>query len=122
MNILLKYYDLYKKEGLDDIKEVIESTEEYKKDNNIYEEYFNEFIIKTNNNNDYITGSNLRCNFELWIKRYKTGYHYDSKDTKIKFNILFGEEEKVISSIPNVKSFRGWKGYKMSIDNDNIFI
>ena len=121
VNMLLKYYYIYIKEGLKDIEEVIDSTEEYKKDNNIYEEYFNEFIIKTDNNFDYIIGSDLRSNFELWIKRYKTGNIYDNKTAKKKFNELFKEDEKVISSIPDVKSFRGWKKYKMVNINDNSF-
>ena len=90
-----------------------------KKDNNMYEEYFKKFIIETDNNFDYIIGSDLRSNFELWIKRYKPGNIYENKTAKQKFNELFKEDEKVISSIPDVKSFRGWRKYKMVNINSN---
>lgn len=127
MNILLQYYELYTKEGLIDIPEVMETTEEYKKEDNFYDEFIKDNIEKTNDKEDYIVWTDLKKSFEGW---YFDNYHKTppkGKDIKKYFETkYFKDDEKLLKitlkNTDNDKNnivIRGWKGYK--IINNDIF-
>jgi P4 family phage/plasmid primase-like protien len=80
LNILIRYYRLYKKEGLLDIPEIMESTDKYKKDSDFFQDFTDEYIEKTNFATDYIEWNTLKRTFEKW---YNVNYHKSPPNTKI---------------------------------------
>lgn len=115
MNLLLGYYELYTKEGLKDIDEVMQTTEEYKKEDNFYEEYIKESIEK--NDDENIIWSELKKSFEGW---YFSNYHKNppkGKEIKKYFESKFFKKEEKPFTIDK-KTYRGWCGYKLLYNDE----
>jgi P4 family phage/plasmid primase-like protien len=119
MNILLKYFAEYMKNGLKDIPEVMQSTEQYKYEDDFYNEFSKSYIVKSDDKS-FIKWADLRANFDYW---YNSNYHKippKMKESKQYFEKnVFGKEEKqhMIDSEKNFK-IRGWIGYKCTYDKD----
>jgi P4 family phage/plasmid primase-like protien len=120
MNILLKYFAEYIKEGLNDIPEVMQSTDEYKDTDDFYKEFTKEYITKTDNKNDYIKFSTLKTDFEHW---YHKNFHKippKMKEIKQYFEkkIFMSEEKQYMIDSKSNHKIRGWIGYKCTYDPD----
>ena len=111
MNILIINYGIYKQEKLKDIPEIMESTNEYKEENDPIIEYKNEFIEYTGNEKDYIKWTILKKEYEDWYRmKYKMNISKNIKE-EIENKIFDGIEEKPIRI--NDKTIRGWNKYKI---------
>ncbi len=112
MIILLNYWKKYQSEGLKDIKDVVESTNKYKKDNDFYQEYIDEFI--KDDNECHIKWTTLLEHFNDWLKDNYKDRKINSKDIKKAFiDKIFKKDDKPIKI--NNTNIRGWKGYKMQL-------
>ncbi len=68
MSILIKRFKNYKINGLLEPSKVTEFTAEYQKDSDIYFEFIDYFLFKTDNNNDVIDIVGLHNLFKNWFK------------------------------------------------------
>jgi hypothetical protein len=107
------------KNGLKDIPEVLQTTEQYKHEDDFYNDFVKSYIIKSDDKS-YIKWTDLKSDFEYW---YNSNYHKTPpkmKETKQYFEKkVFDKEEKqyMIDSEKNLK-IRGWIGYKCTYDRD----
>jgi len=109
--LLLKYWKKYQKEGLKDIEDILESTNKYKKENDFYQDYINEYIEE--NENGYIQWTSLSKHFSKWLKDNYKDKIVSTKDSKKSFiNKLFKCDDRVIKIDDDV-TIRGWKKYKL---------
>jgi P4 family phage/plasmid primase-like protien len=125
LHILIDYFRIYMVEGLIDIPEIMETTEKYQKDSDYYREFADSSIAETNNKSDGILWSDLKSSFEDW---YRINYNNVIPNVKItkKYFIdnVFNAVEPSNVRFPTESSnkgklFFGWRGYKLSSDNDN---
>jgi len=117
LNILIKYYRLYKTEGLPDIPEIIASTDLYKKDSDYFREFSDDHIEITHDDNDFIIMAPLHSAFNKW---YSSNYHKNppnSKEIKKYFTSLFNSESSQFRA--NSIRYYGWKRAKL-INLDKI--
>ena len=108
--LLTKVYTIYKKEGLIPPPEIIEHTKKYQNDMNPFICYANEYLEKTDDDNDYIELRDLYKRFCGWL------YNKSNKN-----NIDYSSIQKVaqafskyyFESIPNTdgKSYK-WSGFR----------
>ena len=112
----IKHWKLYQIEGLNDIEEVIESTQIYKDNNDPYQEFITEYIIKQENN--IIQWTDLQSKYEKWFVNMYKNKPANGKQIKQAFiEKLFDIDCGPVTL--NKKSYRGWKGYKLIDDDDN---
>ena len=121
INILIKYYGIYKNEKLKDIPEIMESTNEYKEENDPIIEFKNEHIEFTDNEYDGVQWTTLKEEYEKWYRRIYKNEIKDFKKLKeqIEEKIFDGTKEKPVDiKIKNEgkdkrKKIRGWIKYKI---------
>lgn len=97
--LINKYYPKYKKDGLIEPKKVIERTDKYKKDVDIYYEFMTENLIKTGNDKDSESFAAIFTIFKGWYKEYYdinnppkkslTGY-FESIDIRMSGGTVYG--------------------------------
>lgn len=90
--LLNKYYPLYKDQGITEPRSVIEHTDKYKKDVDIYYEFMSENLVQTGNQKDSESFAAIFSTFKSWYKEYYdhhnppkknlTGY-FESLDIKM---------------------------------------
>jgi len=68
MSILIKRFQNYKINGLTEPSKVTSFTSEYQKDSDVYLEFINYYIVKSENANDSIDTSQLYFVFKQWLK------------------------------------------------------
>jgi len=116
MNILIDHYKLFVDEGLDDIKEIIDSTNEYKFAENIYAQFIDEHLQNTEDKKNYIVWTELKNEYDCW---YKENYHKippNAKEIKKYFEEnVFKKTESSYTS--EGKRFRGWLNWQLIINN-----
>jgi len=114
MNILIDHYKLFKEEGLEDIKEVLDATNEYKLAEDIYAEFVKEYLTNTNDKDDYIVWTALKQSYETW---YKDNYHKtlpNAKEIKKYFEDNVFKKECVVFKVKG-NTYRGWTEFKFNI-------
>jgi P4 family phage/plasmid primase-like protien len=114
MNILLEYYRIYKIDGLKDIKEIMDSTNEYKNDENVYTEFIDTYIKKTDNKDDYIVWTELKDKYEKWFQKEFYKNPPKSKEIKNYFEkyVFMCEMDFINVQIDKKwKKIRGWNKF-----------
>ena len=111
MNELIKYYNIYKKEKLEEIK--------IKKDyNELFNEYVESYIIKTKNINDMVKWTDIKIHFKNWIYN-KLDKQISSLLYKKDFETYFRETEHLVrSKNTKRKQFHGWNYFKFIYASD----
>jgi P4 family phage/plasmid primase-like protien len=115
--MLIKYYKKYKEEGLIEPEEIMKYTQEYEMENNKYQGFYDEYIIK--DTKTAIKWSDLLSNYTTWFKLNKEDKMESVKEIKKRFESLFGG--LTVKSVRNEdkQMIKGWKGYRLKeIDED----
>jgi P4 family phage/plasmid primase-like protien len=108
--LLLKYYKLYKENGLNPTNKVLQYTNKYKNENDYFKEFADQYIEK--NENSFIIWTDLKDTFLDWFSENKGTKLPQTKQIKEYFEKnIFMEEEK-LKSIKNNK-IRGWLNWKL---------
>ena len=114
MLLFLEYYKKYCEVGLTETQSIINSTKKYKKQNNFYSDFIDEYLIKSDG--DHVIWSDLKSMIMEWYKINIGNDTPKAKDIKTYFETkIFKCDEKVFKS--NGTTFRGWNGYKL-LSND----
>ncbi len=123
ISYLIEYYKLYLKEGLKEPKEIMDNLNDYRKKQNkfeiFYEEYFKELIVEDIENKKGAKWSDIFNEYKKWHIEY---YPSDRIDKNIKVREYFEKEvfNKEISVFKiDGRPIRGWKGYAISDKNSN---
>lgn len=83
MSLLVEIYKLYKYEGIDPTpSEVTKHTEQYQNDSDLFTEWLNNNIVRTNDEEEYLTITQIYDNYKDWIR---TEGRLNEKITKNKF-------------------------------------
>ncbi len=90
--LLTKYYPLYKNNSIKEPKIVLEHTERYKKESDIFHEYINESLTKTGKEKDYVPINLVYSSFRGWYKEAYMGKALPSR----KDFILYLENHDII--------------------------
>ena len=77
--LLTKYYPLYKNKGIAEPDLVMEHTERYREESDIFREYINQFLVKTGKDNDYVPINLAYNTFKFWYKEAYMGKAIPSK-------------------------------------------
>jgi P4 family phage/plasmid primase-like protien len=102
--LLLKYYQIYKSNGLKPTNKVLQYTNKYKSENDFYKEFADQFIKK--DEKSYIVWTTLKETFLDWFSENKGNKFPQTKHIKEYFEKnIFMEEEK--STSLNKFKFRG---------------
>jgi P4 family phage/plasmid primase-like protien len=121
MFILLEYWKDYQVNGIPDIKEVMQATNEYKKDNDFYQEYIDEFIeVDTEG---VIKWTVLLAHFNDWyFDNYKKRAP-KTREVKDAFIAkIFGQEIRQNWMKKEKVNVKGWGGFKLLEDNiDDLY-
>ena len=108
INVLIKYYNIYENEGLEDIPEIINETKEYI--NDFTQEFIDKYIVKDINGK--IKWTTLKERIEL----YYTNKNIIVQDSmSIKQSVIkkiFNNQDSTPIKIDD-HSTRGWYGYKL---------
>jgi P4 family phage/plasmid primase-like protien len=91
MAILIHIFAEYKKNGLVEPKEVTKFTDKYQESSDVYLEFLNESIEKTDDKNDYLTINAMYCIFKSW---FKEGYSDRKAPGKREFKDYIVEKYK----------------------------
>jgi P4 family phage/plasmid primase-like protien len=82
MGMLVHYYRRYKKNGLVHPALVMEHTNEYRKKCDIFQDFMNDYLEKTNDENSYICLGKLHTNMRTWYKSNYDGKCPNKKDLR----------------------------------------
>ena len=108
--LLLKYYKLYKENGLKTTNKVLQYTNKYKNENDFYKEFADQFIEK--NEESLIIWTELKDIFLDWFLENKGTKLPQMKQIKEYFEKnIFMEKEKPIKK--NQVLIRGWFGWSI---------
>ena len=108
MLLLIEYCHKYLKHGLVFPKGVEKQTAKYKESVDCYENFFDETIIKKEN--DAVSWTTIRQLFVSWYKENINEKTPNAKEIKKYFITKFGENDKKCRDIEN-NQVRGWKGW-----------
>lgn len=113
MSILIDRFRNYKINGLIEPAKVTQFTLEYQKNSDIYLEFINDNIIKTNNPNDTLGIRNIYKAFKIWFRECKSDKcTIDQKELKKHIQDKLGLFNKLNKLV----------GYKLlDIDSDDIY-
>ncbi|GAG30159.1 unnamed protein product, partial [marine sediment metagenome] len=95
---------------MEDIPEIMDDTEEYKKEGDYYAEFVEEMIVKTGDKSDRIPTLELKDRFLEWLRRYFREHNIKEslplkKDIKKALEDILGEETRMRVDSKNSK---GW--------------
>lgn len=109
MNELIQYYNIYEKEKIDNLDELTKIKNILNSDyNNIFKEYTDIYIIKTNDIDDIVKWTELKIHFKNWMFS-KTNKQLSSVAFKKDFEAFFGVPERMVrSKYTNRTQIRGW--------------
>jgi hypothetical protein len=111
MKILLEHWKYFQDGGLVDVNEIITTTEKYKNDNDIYQEFIDEYIVVDNKSG--IKWTNLQSEFVKWYNNSYKKISPNTKEIKQAFiDKLFKCKDTSIRI--NGEIIRGWCGYKFN--------
>lgn len=112
MGLLVHYYNtVYRQEGLIEPIEVMNATNEYQAVNDHYQEFINEYFIKTGIPTDRITVDESYEEFRIWFR----DYHSESKlPSKTMFRTNISE------AVGKLKNNKYWSNFKMRVKNDDF--
>jgi phage/plasmid-associated DNA primase len=106
--LLLKYYKLYKENGLKPTNKLLQYTNKYKNENDFYKEFADQYIEKSDNS--FIIWTDLKDTFLDWFTENKGMKLPQIKQIKEYFEKnIFMEKEKPIKK--NQVLIRGWVGW-----------
>ena len=109
MALLLKYYSIYRKEGVKEPKEVLDITKKYRCYNDLYTEFANEKIIE--NPSGVLKIKEAYDEFKYWYKEnYNDNKCPKNKEFKTQLDKIFG----INKSKPNEI-----KGISLKPDDDD---
>lgn len=91
--------------------EVVQATNNYRKENDNMREYFDARILETNNAKDIIGKRSIWKDFKIWFREFNEGKAYP-KNTKL-YEFLEGKLGK------DKFSSKGWKGIVFKRENEN---
>jgi len=124
MSILIRYYGIYKKEGLTEPEEVLIATNRYKTDNDKFNEFFDKTIVEDNNNIENFKDIYSQMSY-WWSMNYNNVKIPDVKELKRSLKTKYGlEKEKLVNGIIkygfNVRFINNNESYNTSesIDDD----
>lgn len=103
--ILKEYWKIYKKEGLGMPDEVADKSRKYKYENDVFAQFIDNRIEKTDNQLDYITLGDFYINFKQWFGDAIPGSKPPDKQS-------FQKELNRILGEPDMPEFR-WRGVKV---------
>ena len=116
MWILLERFKLYKKRGLKEPKEVYLSTQNYKTSNDVYLQFIDECLVKTERETDLVTLPVAYSEFKEWYQENHPSYRKD----QVGRNVFRDEVNRRIGGrIQKIKSSWGWKGWKLNIEESD---
>lgn len=116
MSILIEYHKKYRSEGLIVPQEITKYTEEYQKNMDVYIEYLNERLQKTDNKKDRIPLDDAHDEFKDWyVDNYNTAKYPTKRDLKRYL------EKKVGKKYVNQQYIIGFKKVDMSLKNYEEF-
>lgn len=99
--ILSQYWEKYIQEGLIDPDIVVNTTSNYWKDNDTYEQFINDNINKTDDKEYHLTLTELYTKFKLWFK-------YSFPTSKVPERILF--RDQIIKKLGKPSKNNIWDG------------
>jgi P4 family phage/plasmid primase-like protien len=106
MSILVKYYELYRKDGIEVPDEVMKFTNEYKQESDVYTQFIDEMITITEDS--YMSVDQLKGVFDIWWSDNMTE---KNKIKKIEFRKV------MISKIGKCVRQQSSLGWKVKINN-----
>ena len=104
-HFLVKYYKLYKSEGLKEPKDIVNSINEYKKDIDSVKTFMEEAVIATNNDKDRISSAELLYAHNSWSMNKLDKGRFAKRLTCIGFQV---KQKKVDGSNKNCVSSIKW--------------
>lgn len=114
MLTLLEFYKIYKKNGLEPTNNVLKYTQQYKEDNNYFDDFISETVEK--NIEETIKWTDLKDKFTEWYTSNYDNHLPDIKFVKSYFEKYFGCKYAV-HKIKNTNiTVRGWKGWSLKND------
>ena len=109
MSIIINQYRQYSKHGIKEPEEVIKYTKEYQERSDVYEQFINDVVEKTDNNKNMLKIMDIYNEFSNWFKRECNSLKVPKRG-ELKLQL----EDKI-----GKMSTLGWKGYRIKIyDND----
>jgi P4 family phage/plasmid primase-like protien len=109
MSIIINQYRQYSKHGIKEPEEVIKYTKEYQERSDVYEQFINDVVEKTDNNKNILKIMDIYNEFSNWFKRECNSLKVPKRG-ELKLQL----EDKI-----GKMSTLGWKGYRIKIyDND----
>jgi P4 family phage/plasmid primase-like protien len=116
MSILIEYHKIYREKGIEVPLEITKYTEEYKKTMDVYIDFINERLKKTDNKNDHIQLDDAHEEFKDWyINNFNTAKYPTKRDLK---NYL---EKKIGKKYVNQQYITGFVRVNMSLKNYEEF-
>ncbi len=94
MLILLEYYKIYVKEGLNPTAEVMRATNEVRDENDPYKEFIDTQLVESNNDSDRISQSYLNETCRKWITENKKYTIYKKISLKESMERIYGKLNK----------------------------
>jgi P4 family phage/plasmid primase-like protien len=114
-HFLVKYYKLYKSEGLKEPKDVVCSINEYKKDIDSVKSFISEAIIKTNDAKDRISSADLLYTHNSWSPNKLDKNRFAKRLTCLGFEV---KSKKVDGTNKSCISFVKWNtDFKNEVEN-----
>lgn len=135
MLILLKYYEKYRRQGLEPTPEMMSNTHDVRTENDIYGEFFDENLVITTNDLDRLAWNKIVQRCKTWLNDHIVyhGLKLDQKETtKLKDAVTarMGRSDSTQGDLINkVKGkrdppkFKGWSCLKLvELDDDHIYL
>ena len=113
MALLLEYHKKYKTNGLRVPDEIMEYTDEYRAQSNLFRDFFRDKIDYEHNSNCYLTIDRIYEAYRFWHR----GVEADSKKMAPRKKLRTYLDEKYGKSKNRRGPNRGYKGLKLVIDN-----
>jgi P4 family phage/plasmid primase-like protien len=115
MSILIHYYNSVKKNDfiINEPNEVKVFTDEYKNDNDIYQDFINQHLEQTDNSKDRVKIVELYDIFKEWVKSNNpTAGSISKKDFQKQISVKIGQP----------KTTQSWTGYKFKSEHDETSV
>lgn len=114
MSLLIKYYKIYKVNGLKHPKLVTKHTDEYRKKCDVFQDFISDYLEKTGDQKDKITILNLHGCMRSWFKTNFDGKCPTTKDLRVYVS------KKITSYVQKTDSLHGYKLKEDQTVDDNL--
>ena len=119
MGMLIYYYRKYKKDGLFHPPLVMQHTNEYRKKCDVFQDFINDYLEKTSDENSFISVTKLHDNMRGWHKynydgkcpnkkelrtyiRTRTDYYVEKNDSIVGYKIKSIDDDEPIDELENI--------------------